>query len=189
MNTLKQHLLPLVTFFITGTTAFLTHGVLPHKIPLVAYRYPGAIVVLYAFFNFVALTDKKRTAQLETIGLFQPLRDGAFLVCTHAHLIEQGQLLGWVSLSASMPLGSLSWAVLLTGIYAHYFSQGILGKWVDLMAFNRLPQTRHRFCTGLFLSGVLGIIGTFVAFMPLAWLLIPLAITGFVSWRQSRGLQ
>lgn len=187
MNPFKPHILPLAALFITLSTAFVTYDLFPRNIPLVAYRYSGAIVVIYTFFRIMSLTDKRRTAQLETVGLFHPLRDGAFLVCTHAHLLDLSTKLGWLSSPAPMSLGTLSWLAILISIYAQKEPQGMPRKLIDLLPFNRFHQPRQFFCKGLFVSGTLGIIGTFVGPMPLAWLLIPLGITGLLTWRHAEG--
>ena len=90
MKTLKQNIAPLIAFLIAGSTAILAYDHLSYVIPFVVFKYPIAIVVLYAFFQLIAYAERRRSAQLDEVGLLRPLRDGAFLVCLHAHLRDLG---------------------------------------------------------------------------------------------------
>jgi len=188
MQTLKQHILPVVALLITGASALVVAHHRPHSLPMVTYRYPGAVIVIYAFFRFVALSDKRRTAQLDEMGLFRPLRDGAFLLCTHAQLFELGIVLGWLSPFVDIHLGALGWAILLTGFYAHRQPRGLLGRLVNVLPA-KTPAQRARLCNGFVFSGVLGVIGSFVNIASLAWSLAPLALVLLIAWRAARSAQ
>ena len=182
MNTpFSPFILPLLALVITGATAFFAVDHLPYKIPLAAYRYTGAIVVIYAFFRLIAFADKRRTAQLDDVGLFRPLHDGAFLLCTHAHLIALGQNLGWLPSGADLRIGALSWAILLIGHYAPRQPDGLPARLIDVLP--GAPLSRTQLCKGLMLSGALGVAGTFVAYVQPAWILAPVGITLILSHR------
>jgi hypothetical protein len=183
MNNLKQNAIPLTTFFFTGITAILAYGLVPYSIPYTVFKYPLAIVVIYAFFRFIAISDKRRSNQLDEVGLFRPLRDGAFLLCGHAHLHDLGSGLGILSPASSI-YGLLSWTIVMIGLYAHRQPQGLLGRLLDVLPITT-PQTRDFLCNGLIIAGILGVIGTFTAFAQPLWLSLPLAYIFFRAWQRS----
>ena len=73
MKTLKQNIAPLIAFLIAGSTAILAYDHLSYVIPFVVFKYPIAIVVLYAFFQLIAYAERRRSAQLDESGPASPL--------------------------------------------------------------------------------------------------------------------
>ena len=130
---LKQTAIPLAAFLITGSTALLAYDLLHYAIPYVVFKYPIAIVMLYAFFQLIAHAEQRRSAQLDEVGLLRPLRDGAYLVCLHMHLRDFGVDLNILSSESSMPVALISWAVNLVGYYADEQPRGLPGRLIDLI--------------------------------------------------------
>ena len=184
MNELRPNLLPIAALLITGITAFFAESHMPYKISYAVYRYPAAIVVIYAFFRFVVFADKRRTAQLHEVGLFKPLRDAAFLVCTHAHLIELGAGLGWLPTRTNMLFGVLAWLVFLVGLYAPQQPEGLPARLVHLLPGTQTEAGNASFCHNLKRTGILGAIGTFVSTWPIVWLILPLGATIILTHRR-----
>lgn len=184
MNDLKPNLLPIAALLLTGITAFFAESHMPYKISFAVYRYPAAIVVIYAFFRFVVFADKRRIAQLHEVGLFKPLRDGAFLVCIHAHLLELASGLGWLFPKTNMLFGVLAWLLFLIGLYAPQQSDGIPSRLAHLIPGTQTEVGNAFFCRGLKRSGVLGIIGTFTPFLPIIWVILPLGVTILLTQRK-----
>jgi len=182
MNNFKQHIIPLAAFIITSATALLTYEQLPYVIPYVVFKYPIAIVVLYAFFRFITFTDRKRSTQLDEAGLLRPLRDGAFLFCTYSHLVDLGWDLKILSPTVNPHLSLVSLMVAIIGYYAQEQPRGLPGKLIDLLPA-ALLKTRTATCKGLTISGLVGIIGTFTALLQPLWLLIPLLVVLIRSYR------
>lgn len=184
MNDLKQNAIPLATFFLSCITAILAYGHIPYPIPYIVFKYPGAIVIIYAFFRFIAISDKRRSSQLDEVGLFRPLRDGAFLLCGHAHLFDLGSGLGILSPASNIYFGLLSWTFVMIGLYAHRQPQGLLGRLLDVLPITT-HETRTFLCNGLIAAGILGVIGTFAAFAQPLWIGLPLAYIFFRAWQRS----
>ncbi|MDP6037641.1 MAG: hypothetical protein QGG64_03755 [Candidatus Latescibacteria bacterium] len=184
MNDLKQNAIPLSAFFLTGITAILAYDHVPYPIPYIVFKYPFAITIIYVFFRFVAISDKRRSNQLDEVGLFRPLRDGAFLLCGHAHLLDLGSRLGILSPASNIYLGLLSWIIVMIGLYARRQPQGLLGRLLDLLPITT-PQTRTFLCNGFIIAGILGVIGTFAALVQPLWLSLPLAYVFFRAWQRS----
>ena len=161
---------------LTGITAFWAENHVSYTPTFVVYRYPAAIVIIYAFFRFVAFADKRKSKQLTEIGLLHPLQDSAFLICTHAHFLELGTHLGWLSPQASIEIGLLSWTSILIGYHAPKDPQGLLNRLIDYLPITT-SHNKTTLCQGLILSGSIGILGTFVAIAQILWLFIPLGIT------------
>lgn len=180
-NAFHPTLLPLAALAITGTTAFWAVDHMPYKMPMLTYRYAGAIIAIYAFFRLIATTDKRRTAQLDDVGLFRPLHDGAFLLCTHAHLIALGLGLGWLPPGADMRIGALSWALWLIGHYAPRQPNGLPARLLN--ALPGAPSARAQWRKGIMVSGALGVVGTFFAIWQIAWVLVPFGIALILSCR------
>ncbi|MBT3605703.1 MAG: hypothetical protein HOE48_02655 [Candidatus Latescibacteria bacterium] len=176
MRTFKSQLIPIVSLLLTGITAFWAEDRLPYTHPYVVYRYSLALIIIYAFFRFIALADKRRSAQLDEVGLLRPIQEGAFLICTHTYFLELGIALGWLSTRASVEIGLFSWACLLIGRYAPQHPQGLPSRLINLIPI-LTSQNRRTFCKGLIISGIIGIIGTFTPTTQIVWLLVPLAIT------------
>ena len=148
MKNIKQNAVPLIAFLIVGSTAILAYDHLSYVIPFVVFKYPIAIVVLYAFFHLIAYAERRRSAQLDEVGLLRPVRDGAFLVCLHAHLRDLGIDLSLLSSASSMHLALLSWAVALIGYYAIEQPGGLPGRLINILslfcyAHHSLPRTHH----------------------------------------------
>lgn len=184
MKTLKQHAIPLIAFLIAGSTAILAYDHLSYVIPFVVFKYPIAIVVLYAFFQLIAFAERRRSAQLDEVGLLRPLRDGAFLVCLHAHLRDLGIDLNLLSSASSMHLALLSWAVTLIGYYALEQPGGLPGRLIDILSSS---ATRLTVCRGLIISGLIGVIGTFAAIAQPLWLGLPLLLVFIRAYYQRSG--
>lgn len=176
MRTFKSQLIPIVSLLLTGITAFWAEDQLPYTHPYVVYRYPLALMVIYAFFRFIAFADKRKSAQLDEVGLLRPIQEGAFLICAHTHFLELGIGLGWLSTRANIEIGLFSWACLLIGRYAPQQPQGLPNRLLNLIPIIT-PQNKRAVCKGLIISGVIGIIGTFTPTAQIVWLLVPLAIT------------
>ena len=153
MKTLKQNIAPLIAFLIAGSTAIIAYDHLSYVIPFVVFKYPIAIVVLYAFFQLIAYAERRRSAQLDEVGLLRPLRDGAFLVCLHAHLRDLGIDLNLLSPASSMHLALLSWAVTLIGYYAIEQPGGLPGRLIDILSPS---ATRITICRGTHHLGTAG---------------------------------
>jgi len=185
MNVFKQNLIPIIALIITGTTALLAYDHLFYVIPYVVFKYPLAIIVVYIFFRFIAFSDRRRSAQLDEVGLLRPMRDGAFLFLAHVHLLDLGADLNILSSASSVHVGLLSWAVLLTGHYAVQQPQGLLGRLVDILP-GITPTTRAVTCHGFIIAGILGVIGTFTATLQPLWLCIPLLLV-FIWTRKRSG--
>lgn len=175
MNNLKSNLIPIVAFIITSITALLSYDHSPYAIPYVVFKYPIAIVIVYIFFRFIAFTDRRRSAQLDEVGLLYPLRDGAFLFCAYAHLLDLGTDFKVLPHTPSIHIGLISWAVVLIGHYAPQQPQGLLGRFIDILP-TVTANTRNTVCRGFIISGILGVIGTFTATLQLLWLVIPLLV-------------
>ncbi len=163
----------------------LAYGHLHDAIPYVVFKYPIAIVLLYAFFQLIAFAERRRSAQLDDVGLLRPLRDGAFLVCLHAHLRDLGMDLNILSPASSIHLALLSWAVALIGYYAHEQPRGLPGRLIDILP-TVTSATRVALCRGFILSGLLGAMGTFTAIAQPLWLGIPLLLVFLRAHRRSR---
>ncbi|MFT5365450.1 MAG: hypothetical protein ACI8V2_000387 [Candidatus Latescibacterota bacterium] len=175
MRTFKSQRIPMIALLLTGVTAFGAESHLPYTHPYVVYRFTAAIVIFYTFFRFIAFADKRRAAQLDEVGLLQPLQDAAFLICTHAHLRELGVRLSWLSPDANVEIGVVSWACILIGYYAPQQPQGLPNLLINQLPFVT-PQNKHQFCQGLIVSGCIGVIGTFTPTAQIMWLLLPLTI-------------
>ncbi len=182
MNSLKQNIVPLIAFLIAGSTATLAYDHLPYVIPYVVFKYPIAIIVLYAFFRLIAFAERRRSAQLDEVGLLRPLRDGAFLVCLHAHLRDLGIDLNLLSPASSMHLGLLSWAITLIGYYALEQPGGLPGRAINLLSSS---TTRITLCRGFIVSGLIGVIGTFTAIAQPLWLGLPLLLVFIRAYLRS----
>ena len=172
---LKQNAIPLAAFLITGSTALLAYDRLHYAIPYVVFKYPIAIVMLYAFFQLIAHAEQRRSAQLDEVGLLRPLRDGAFLVCLHAHLRDLGVDLTIVSPASSLPVALISWAVALVGYYADEQPHGLTGRLIALIP-GIAPTARRTLCRGFVFAGLIGVLGTFAAIAQPLWLVIPLLV-------------
>ncbi len=180
---MKQNVIPLTAFLIAGSTAILAYDHLHYAIPYVVFKYPIAIVVLYAFFRLIAFAERRRSAQLDEVGLLRPLRDGAFLVCLHAHLRDLGIDLNLLSSASSMHLALLSWMVALIGYYALKQPGGLPGRLIDILS----SATRIAICRGFIISGLLGAIGTFTAIAQPLWLGLPLLLVFIRAYHQRSG--
>lgn len=176
MQTFKSQYIPIFALLLTGLTALWAENHVSYSPTFVVYRYPAAIVIVYVFFRFIAFADKRKTAQLSEVGLLHPLQDSAFFICTHAHFLELGIELGWLSSQASIEIGLLSWASILLGYHAPKEPQGLPNRLIDHLPITT-PHNKTTFTQGLILSGSLGIVGTFVAVAQIFWFLIPLGIT------------
>ena len=181
----KRHAIPLAAFLITGSTAMLVYGRLHDAIPYVVFKYPIAIVALYAFFLLIAHSERQRSAQLDEVGLLRPLRDGAFLVCLHAHLRDLGIDLNIVSPASSLPVALISWVVALVGYYAGEQPRGLPARLIDILPIVT-PATRRAACRGFVLAGLIGAVGTFAAIAQPLWLVIPLIIASFRAYWHSK---
>ena len=169
MKTLKQNAVPLIAFLIAGSTATLSYDHLSYVIPYVVFKYPIAIVVLYAFFQLIAYAERRRSAQLDEVGLLRPLRD-------------LGIDLNLLSSASSMHLALLSWAVALIGYYALEQPGGLPGRTIDILSS---PATRITVCRGLIISGLIGVIGTFAAIVQPLWLVLPLLLVFIRAYLRS----
>lgn len=182
MKSLKQNAVPLIAFLIAGSTAILAYDHLHYVIPYVVFKYPIAIIVLYAFFQLIAYAERRRSAQLDEVGLLRPLRDGAFLISLHAHLRDLGIDLNLLSSASSMHLALLSWAIALIGYYALEQPRGLPGRTIDILSS---PATRITICRGLIISGLIGVIGTFAAIAQPLWLGLPLLLVFIRAYLRS----
>lgn len=182
MRTFKSQLIPIISLLLTGITAFWAEDRLPYIHTYVVYRYTLALIIIYAFFRFIAFADKRRSAQLDNVGLLRPIQDGAFLICTHTHFLELGIGLGWLSPHANVEIGLFSWACLLIGRYAPVQPQGLPNRFINLIPIIT-PQNKLAFCKGLVISGIIGIIGTFTPTAQIVWLLVPLTLTLLRAYR------
>ena len=171
----KRHAIPLAAFLITCSTAMLAYGHLHYAIPYVVFKYSIAIVALYAFFQLIAHAERRRSAQLDEVGLLRPLRDGAFLVCLHGHLRDLGMDLNIVSPASSMPIAIISWAVALVGYYADEQPRGLPARLINLIP-GIAPTARRAVRRGFILAGPIGAIGSFAGIAQPLWLVIPLLI-------------
>ncbi len=182
----KRHAIPLAAFLITCATALLAYDRLPYEIPYVVFKYPIAIVALYAFFQLIAHAERQRSAQLDEVGLLRPLRDGAYLVCLHAHLRDLGIDLNIVSPASSMPFALISWAVALVGYYAAEQPRGLPARLIDILPIVT-PATRRAVCRGFVFAGLIGAAGTFATIAQPLWLGIPLLVVSFRAyWQMGR---
>lgn len=181
---LKQTAIPLAAFLITGSTALLAYDLLHYAIPYVVFKYPIAIVMLYAFFQLIAHAEQRRSAQLDEVGLLRPLRDGAYLVCSHMHLRDFGVDLNILSSESSMPVALISWAVNLVGYYADEQPRGLPGRLIDLIP-GIAPTARRALCRGFVLAGLIGVLGTFAAIAQPLWLVIPLLVVFIRAYSKS----
>jgi hypothetical protein len=175
MQTFKSQHIPILALLVTVLTAFAAESLMPGVHPYAVYRYPLAIGLLFIFFRFIAFADKRRSAQLDDVGLLRPLQDGAFLVCTHAHLQEVGLNLTWLSPGVGIKIGLLSWASLLLGHYAPKQPGGLPHLLISALPFVSLAN-KDAFCKGLMISGGIGLIGTFAPAGQIWWFLAPLAM-------------
>lgn len=182
MANIQSQRVPIIALLITSITAFLSESHMPYVHTYVVYRYAAAIVVIYAFFRFITFSDKRRATQLDHVGLLRPLHDGAFLICTHSHLRHVGVALGWLSPNVSIEIGLLSWASILIGHYAPKQPTGLPNRLINLIPIVT-PRNTPTFCHGLMVSGCIGILGTFTATLQIVWLLLPLAITLWLTYR------
>jgi len=184
MANVQSQRIPIIALFITGITAFLSESHLPYVHTYVVYRYATAIVVIYAFFRFITFSDKRRSTQLDQVGLLRPLHDSAFLICTHSHLRHVGVALGWFSPNVSIEIGLLSWACMLIGYYAPKQPTGLPNRLINLIPLIT-PHNKPFFCQGLIVSGCIGILGTFTATLQIIWLLLPLTLTLWFTSRKN----
>lgn len=182
MHQYRSPFLPLIALLLTGITAFFAEPHVPYTPSYVVYRYSVAIIIIFVFFRFIAFADKRRAAQLNDVGLLQILHDGAFCITTQAHLQSLGIAFGWLSPNVSIEMAIIPWLFALIGYYAPQQPNGLPNRLITSIPIVT-SQNKQIFYTGLIISGILGIIGTFIPTIQIPAFLIPLVVTLFVTSR------
>ncbi len=140
------------------------------------YLNPGAMVFTYLFFWMITYVDRPRVRRLQSVGIYDVLRDGAVCLFGFAHLLALGIGLKWVSPEANFLVGAASISILVAGLH---FRQPPHGKvfWLlrrlGITPCNPAAKLLYR---SLIAAGAAGVCGTLSGRAQIGWLLLPLAV-------------